>query len=147
MKLRVFAAKALLGGAALAGCVGTLAAETTTWFTVIGDPTLPGETTIQVDPVPLAVSETQRTMVVRVSRPKERTSQDGVRFRSFESQVLFDCKARAARFIRADFYREPLWAGTSYKSLVYPTDRIRPMAFREIEPNPAERIIRAACSF
>ncbi len=139
-------ARSLIVCFTLAAGAAVFAADTP-WLTVIGDPTQPGETTIQVNPVPVSVTDVERIMVVRVSRPKERTSPDGVRFRSFESHVRFDCTARTARFIHVDFFKQPIWTGAPFRRLVYAPDQIRPMAFREIEPNPAERIIRAACSF
>ena len=84
-------------------------------------------------------------MKVRVSRSAQRVSRDGVAFRSFEAEVVFDCARDGARFISADFYSLPPWQGESHKSLVYPNGSVRPMDFRGIEPNPRSRIIRAAC--
>lgn len=115
------------------------------WLTVIGDPEDAAVNTIEVNPVAVAVQGQQRTMKVRVSRSAQRVSRDGVTFRSFEAEVVFDCAKDRARFISADFYLQPLWQGESHKSLAYPNGSVRPMEFREIEPNPRSRIIRAAC--
>lgn len=115
------------------------------WLAVIGDPQDPAVNTIEVDPVAVAAHGQLRTMKVRVSRSAQRVSRDGVTFRSFEAEVVFDCARDRARFISADFYLLPLWQGESHKSLVYPNGSVRPMEFRDIEPNPRSRIIRAAC--
>ena len=115
------------------------------WLTVIGDPADPAVNTIEVNPVAVATQGQLRTMQLRVSRSAQRMSQDGVAFRSFEAEVVFDCARDGARFISADFYMLPLWQGESHKSLRYPNESVRPMEFRGIEPNPRSRIIRAAC--
>ena len=115
------------------------------WLTVIGDPEDPAVNTIEVNPVAVAAQGQLRTMKIRVSRSAQRVSGDGVAFRSFEAEVVFDCARDQARFISADFYLLPLWQGESHKSLVYLSDSVRPMEFRSIEPNPRSRIIRAAC--
>lgn len=117
----------------------------TNWFTVLGDTSDPLATTVAVDPVPQSVQGEQRTMRVRVNRPVERVTRDGVRFRSFQSSVLFDCTQKTARYVSVDFFLQPLWAGETYKSVTYPASDIRAMEFREVNPNPRDRIIRAAC--
>jgi hypothetical protein len=38
----------------------------------------------------------------------------------------------------------PLWQGQPHKVTDYANDR-RPMRFLDVEPNPTNRIIRAAC--
>jgi hypothetical protein len=116
------------------------------WLTVIGDPEDQAVNTIEVNPVAVAAQGQLRTMKIRVSRSEQRVSRDGVAFRSFEAEVVFDCARDRARFISADFYRLPLWQGESHKSLVYPNGSVRPMEFRDIEPNPRNRLIRAACT-
>ncbi|MES2945654.1 MAG: surface-adhesin E family protein [Pseudomonadota bacterium] len=137
--LRGFLAVWLLAGAAAA------VQAQTAWFTVMGDASDPTATTIEVDPIPVAVNGDQRTMRVRVNRTLQRTTRDGVNFRSFRSHVLFDCSNKTARYISVDFYMQPLWKGESHKTVDYPATDLRPMEFREVEPNPRDRIIRAAC--
>lgn len=115
------------------------------WFTVLGDAQDPNVTTIEVDPVPVAVYGEFRTMRVRVNRPVLRATREGTVFRSFTSKVLFDCSKKTARYISVDFYMQALWQGESYKSENYPASDLRAMEFREVNPNPRDRIIRAAC--
>jgi hypothetical protein len=115
------------------------------WFTVLGDPQDPLLNTIEVDPVPVSVQGESRTMKIRVSRSKPRTSWDGVPYRSYTSTVQFDCAHKSARYLSLDFYQQPLWQGEPHKTSTYPEGVVRYMAFRDVTPNPTQRLIRAAC--
>ncbi len=131
--------------AVLCAGLACLAGAQTPWLTVVGDAADPAVDTIEVDPVAVAIDGPARTMRVRVSRAQERTSTDGIVFMSYRSVVLFDCDKRSARFLSADFFRAPLWRGEAHESIVYASNLVRPVVFRGIEPNPLQRIIRAAC--
>lgn len=122
-------------------------AADTIWFTVIGDHLDPAAETVQVNPVPLSVTYSLRVMQVRASRATARTSWDNVPFRSYEATVEFDCTAGTARFQSLRYFMQPTWAGPSHKSMQYSPDNPRWMRFRDMAPNPTERIINAACSF
>jgi len=124
---------------------GTCAYAQTAWLTVLGDRDDPAVNTIEVDPVPVAVSEGLRTMRVRVSRSRDRTSWDGVPYRSYVSEVVFDCASRTARYSSLAFYRQALWGGEPHSTAVYTKANPRPMQFVDVNPNPTARIIRAAC--
>jgi hypothetical protein len=115
------------------------------WLTIVGDPDNPRENTVQVDPVPLSVSGENRTLRVRLSRSSQRVNPDGVPYRSFESTVLFDCATNTARYLETRFYDRPGWSGEVSKVLAYPDHPPRAMLFRDLEPNPSQRIIHAAC--
>ena len=117
----------------------------TPWLTIMGDPGDPSVNTIQVDPVPLSVSDGQRTMRIRVSRSAERVNWDGIPYRSYESTVLFDCLSNTGRYLEIRFYMQPGWMGEIHKAVTYPSTMPRWMLFREVEPNPYQRIINAAC--
>jgi hypothetical protein len=129
-------------------CVGLLACATAhaqpQWFTVTGNPQDVAVNTVQVDPVALSASGDLKTMNVRVSRSTQRLNWEKLPYRSYESQVVFDCRARKASYVAATFYMEPLWRGQPHKTTDY-VDSPRPMLFLDIEPNPTTRIIRAAC--
>lgn len=127
---------------ALLTCAAT--AHAIDWFTVVGDPADPRADTIQIDPVARRTDGPLRTMGIRVSRSVERTSAGGVVFRSYEGTVEFDCSRGTARFERTQFFAEPLWRKPG-PVVDFPRDDPRPMAFRLFEPNPNERVIRAAC--
>ena len=117
----------------------------TAWLTIVGDPRDPSVNTIEVDPVPLATSDGQKTMRIRVSRSEPRVNWDGIPYRSYESTVQFDCLGNTARYLEISFYMQPGWAGEIHKVVTYPASMPRWMLFREVEPNPYQRIIHAAC--
>ncbi len=116
----------------------------TTWFTVAGNPMDAAVDTVQVDPVALGIEGPLKTMNVRVSRSTLRTNWEGVPYRSYESEVAFDCRARRADYRMATFYMAPLWQGAPHVTTDYARDP-KPMVFRDMSPNPTSRIIRAAC--
>ena len=128
----------------LLAVVGGHAEAQTGWFTVTGNPVDASVDTVQVDPVALASSGSLKTMNVRVSRSAERLNWEKVPYRSYESQVVFDCRARKAAYRLATFYRQPLWEGPPHATTDYAANP-RPMLFLDVEPNPTNRIIRAAC--
>ncbi len=132
-------------GLALACSVALAQAAAPAWFTVVGDPDDAATNTVQVDPAALQVDGDRRTLRMRVNRSAERTNPLGVKFRSFESVVLFDCAARTAGYVRTEFHALPLWKGMPHQVIDYPPGTVSPMAFRDMTPNPAPRIIRAAC--
>ena len=115
------------------------------WFTVLGDPANTAINTIQVDPAPIEITGDTRKLRVRVSRSADRTSWDGVPYRSYDATVLFDCVKNTARYVQIQYYKQPSWQGTLYKSVNYGGVVPRWMQFREVEPNPNERIVQAAC--
>ena len=120
-------------------------AAPTPWLTVVGNPDDPRADTIQVNPLFIMKDGPQRVMEVRVSRSMERTSMDGIRFRSFQGLVAFDCQARVARFVSSQFYNAPLWRDPGAR-MDYPESRWRPVEFRGFSPNPRDRVVQAACS-
>lgn len=117
----------------------------TIWFNVLGDPSDPTVNTIEVDPTPVSINGDTRIMRVRVSRSAGRVSWDGVPYRSYVSEVFFDCRSNTARYITIDFYKLPAWKGQPHQHTVYSQSQPRLMEFRDVEPNPGQRIIRAAC--
>ncbi len=137
---------AIIVGSLLAGLsgVGSLHAQTR-WFNVLGDPKDTTVNTIEVDPVPVAVNGDLKTMKIRVSRSEQRKSWDGVPYRSYTSTVVFDCANKKALYQSLDFYMEPAWKGASHKTSTYTGDVKRPMEFRDVTPNPTQRLVRAAC--
>lgn len=125
-------------------CAASSAAAEINWFTVTGNPQRTDVDTIQVDPVALSRAAGTATMRVRVSRAAERTNWFGVPYRSYEGEVLFRCDVRQAEYLRATYFLEPLWRGPSHRVDDYKGER-PPMRFKGVDPNPTERIVRAAC--
>lgn len=131
----------------LACCIGSQLANAQAradWFTVTGNPGDPSVDTVQVDPVALSSEGVTKTMNVRVSRAVPRVNWDKLPYRSYESQVVFDCQARRASYAQVRYFMEPLWRGEPSAVGDY-TANPRPMLFRDMEPNPVSRIVRAAC--
>jgi len=116
------------------------------WFSIMGDAADESVNTIEVDPTPVSITGETRIMRVRVSRSQDRVNWDGVPYRSFVSEVLFDCPSNTARYLSIDYYRLPAWKGEPYLRRVYPQTEPRLMLFRDVEPNPHQRIIRASCN-
>lgn len=114
------------------------------WFTVMGDPDDASVNTVQVDP--LDHEGMARTKRVRVSRSTPRTSWDGVPYRSYVSIVSFDCEKNKARYLKITYYDEASWHGEPAKSVDYTKGPPRWMEFRDVLPNPTQRIINAACT-
>lgn len=131
-----------MGIAALVGVTGAQAQSN--WFTVAGNPSDPTVDTVQVDPVSVRGDRARPTMNVRVSRAVDRRNWEGVAYRSYESEVMFDCHARRAHYRQASFYAAPLWQGAVHTRTDYTGDP-KPMLFKDMAPNPTQRIVRAAC--
>ena len=116
------------------------------WFTIVGDKTDPTLDTIEVDPVPVSINGSHRIMQVRTSRSMPRTNWDGIPYRSYKAVVDFDCAAKTAEYQQMVYYMQPAWAGESHISTSYTKNNPRLMRFRDVKPNPVERIIKAACN-
>jgi len=138
---KLFVKTCVLAGLLLAG--GAWAQ--TQWFTVKGDPANPAVDTIEVDPSPVSVTAEAQTMRVRISRAQLRRDWEGVPYRSYEADVVFDCASKTARYSAMVFYMQPLWQGPSHKTSTYTRDNPRWMELRDVRPNPRQQIIRAAC--
>lgn len=126
----------------------TPASAAVDWLTVEGDSIEPFnvlQNVVQVDPESIRDTNGLRTMQIRVSRPDNRVSWDDVPYRSFTAQVEFDCEKKTARYRSLIYFMEPAWRGSSHETSVYAQEKYRPMAFRGMEPNPTQRIVRAAC--
>ncbi len=113
-------------------------------FTILGNPADPNADTILIDPTPVEVKGPFRWMTLHMNRARQRVSTDGISFRSFTSIVEFNCDKGTARFAKTQFYNDPLWTSPG-QSFNYPPTMVRPMAFRDVNPNPVERVIKAAC--
>lgn len=133
-----------LWAALFVGITGAAHAQTA-WFNIMGDPADDTVNTIEVDPIPVSVSGTQRVMRLRVSRSADRINWDGVPYRSYLAEVSFDCLTHTASYLAIDYFSVPRWLGEPSKRGVYQPADPRLMQFRDVVPNPAQRIIRAAC--
>lgn len=115
------------------------------WFNIVGDPTKPTEDVVEVDVGTLSPYQSTRTLLIRVNRTTHRTSWDGVAYRSYTAQVLFECTKPSAYYQSITFFKDPLWVGDT-TTVQYEKEPRREMQFRAIQPNPSARIVKAACS-
>ena len=125
-----------------------LAAAEGEWLTVVGDVSQPSEASkdaVQVNPSSISDASGLRVMQIRANRTENRVSWDGVHYRSFNATVEFDCEKKTARYLSLDYFMQPAWQGPSHKTSTYNREQFRPMAFTSMVPNPAARIVRAAC--
>jgi hypothetical protein len=115
------------------------------WFNIQGDPVDAAVDTVEVNPDPLTVNGPLRIMRVRVSRSGERKNWDGLPYRSFIADVLFNCNDNNARYVAMEYYMQPNWKGEPHATTRYAPSETRPMRFRDVTPNPTAQIIKAAC--
>lgn len=115
------------------------------WLTVVGNPGDPESDIVDIQPQSLPSSPGGANYLVRVNRAKLRSSWDDIPYRSYTTSVVIDCYAKKSRHVSIAFHMMPLWAGKPHKTQVFSAAEERPMLFLSIEPNPTDRIIRAAC--
>lgn len=140
--------KALAAGVLVCAGIGGAVAAGTEWLTMAGDAELPYKTAqnlIQVSPQSIQGTAELRTMDVRVNRSTLRTNWDGIPYRSYVGTVEFDCLKNTARYVVMNYYMAPVWDGPVHQTVTYPPEQQRLMAFREVSPNPLQRIVKAAC--
>ncbi|MBP7565314.1 MAG: hypothetical protein KA795_04840 [Burkholderiaceae bacterium] len=138
--------RTLIAAAFAAWCAAPVSAAERSWFTVVGHPDQADVDTIQVDVASIQGNENERTAMIRVSRASLRISPwADVKFRSFEALVHFDCPSRMARYRAVTYWSQPIWQGEPLRSVTFGPQSDSLMRFRGVEPNPAERIVRAAC--
>jgi hypothetical protein len=139
-------ARSLAAFALTAWCAVSVNAAERSWFTIVGDPDQADADTIQVDVASILGNDADRTAVIRVSRASLRISPWAeLQFRSFAALVHFDCVSRTARYREVTYWSQPIWRGQPLRSMEFGPQTQAVMRFRGVEPNPAERIIRAAC--
>ena len=115
------------------------------WLTLVGNPGDPQSDIVEIQPQSLPANPGFASYNVRVNRAMQRTSWDGVPYRSYTSSVLIDCAEKTGRYLSIAFHLMPLWHGKPHTTSAFSAAEPRPMQFRSIEPNPTQRIIRAAC--
>lgn len=129
----------------LIGCVWAPWAWADGWFTIMGDVTQIRSDVVQVQPTSIQRQGELRTLNIRVNRLKTRRNWHGVTYRSYEAKVLINCNQRHGEYLSLRTYSQALWMGET-QELKYDAP-LPPMRFIGIEPNPTDRIVRAACVF
>lgn len=117
----------------------------TDWLTIEGDGSNPAIDTVEVSPVFVVLNDQEQKTRIKVSRSTQRTSWEGIPYRSYEAEVIFNCSQNTARYFRIVFFMQPAWKGKPHKTAEYSLGTPRWMQFRNMNPNPTERIMRAVC--
>lgn len=116
------------------------------WLTLTGSPGDAASSYVQVDPTTVQVNGSHRIVNLRLSLAQERTTKDGLRFRSFNARVNVDCEARNARYVSATYFGHPDFVGEPIAVRVFEADDVRPMMLAGAPRDLAGRTINAACS-
>jgi hypothetical protein len=129
-------------------CLALLAATAVRaeWLTLTGSPGEASSSYVQVDPTTVEVRGTHRIVDLRLSLAQERTTRDGIRFRSFRARVDVDCEARNARYVNATYFGQPDFVGAPIAVRVFEPDDLRPMNLAGAPRDLAGRTVNAACS-
>lgn len=115
------------------------------WLTIMGDPTRQDVETVQVMADSVSLEGAIGSLRLRVSRTQSREGYDGQNYRSYVGWIKVNCPRREGRFQQLQFYSEPLWTG-EVRVANYTDPNMPQLQFKDIEPNPTARLIRAACS-
>lgn len=116
------------------------------WLTLNGSPGDANNSYVQVDPTSVEVNGSRRHVTLRMSLAEERTSKDGVRFRSYLARASVDCEARNARYLSATYFAHPHFVGEPVAVKHFEEDDVRPMTFKGAPVDLVGRTINAACS-
>jgi hypothetical protein len=116
------------------------------WLTLTGSPGDAASSYVQVDPTSVEVEGTRRGVTLRMSLAQDRTSKDGIQFRSFQARASVDCEARTARYASTTYFGQPNFVGEPVAVRHYEEDDIRPMTLAGAPPELAAKTINAACS-
>lgn len=127
-----------------AAACSALAAESM-WLTVVGDSGNAAMDTVEVDATSAVAFESMRLVKLRVNRAKPRTGFDGQPYRSYYSTAVMDCNGLKAWHRTLSLYEQPLWRG-KLRITEYTESDGREVAFADMEANPRDRLIKAACS-
>ncbi|MCE1191559.1 MAG: hypothetical protein LWW96_05330 [Acidovorax sp.] len=135
------------GAAALvcaAAACNALAGESM-WLTVVGDSGDAAVDTVEVDATSAVAFESMRLVKLRVNRAKPRTGFDGQPYRSYYSTAVVDCTELKSWHRTLSLFEQPLWRG-KLRIVEYTERDGREVAFADMEANPRDRLIKAACS-
>lgn len=132
--------------AVLALCAPALGADTPeSWLTVVGDPGNPAEDIVEVDATSAVAFESLRKVRVRVNRAELRNGFDGGPYRSYYSTAMVDCTEGKAWHRSVSLFDKPLWSG-KMRTVEYTERDGRIVTFSGMDPNPKERLLKAACA-
>lgn len=115
------------------------------WLTIAGDSATASEDTVEVDAASAIAFESMRLVKLRVNRAKPRTGFDGKPYQSYYSTAVVDCTEMKAWHRSLSLFEQPLWRG-KMRLAEYTESDGHTVAFAEMESNPKDRLIKAACA-
>ncbi len=129
---------------ALALGAGSLHADPL-WLTLTGDPTRADRDSVQVRVDSVSLNGSTGSLQLRVNRSQAREAFDGQTYRSYIGWIKVDCPQQEGLFQQLQYYTEALWTGDT-RVVNYVEPNTPRLLFKDMQPNPTERLIRAACS-
>jgi hypothetical protein len=133
--------------AVLACSAATAGAWTTepTWLPIAGDAQNAAADTVEVDATSAVAFESMRLIKLRVNRANPRAGFDGMLYQSYYSTAIVDCTALTAWHRSVSLFEQPLWRG-KMRILEYTESDGNAVAFSDMQANPKDRLIKAACA-
>ena len=127
----------------LAGCfiLPAVAQTNDLWFTLMGTLADGHTDTVQLNMSRISKAEHIESMELRVSLGERRTNGSEV-YQSYWSTIEIDCANSSIVHVEQRRYEGPRWTGAETFQRFTET---RPMAFTGLQPNPKERVLKAAC--
>jgi hypothetical protein len=123
---------------------GSLQAEPL-WLTLTGDPTRADRDSVQVRADSVALNGDTGSLQLRVNRAESRPAFDELPYRSYLGWIKVDCAHQEGLFQQLQYYTEALWTGET-RVANYTEPNMPKLMFKDMQPNPTTRLVRAACS-
>lgn len=123
---------------------GSLQAEPL-WLTLMGDPSRADRDSVQVRADSVALSGSTGSLQLRVNRAEPREAFDDQPYRSYLGWIKVDCTQQEGMFQQLQYYTEALWTGET-RVANYTEPNMPKLMFKDMQPNPTARLVRAACS-
>jgi len=115
------------------------------WLPIAGDAQSASTDTVEVDATSAVAFESMRLVKLRVNRAKPRVGFDGQPYQSYYSTAVVDCTVLKAWHRTLSLFEQPLWRG-KMRIMDYTESDDRTLSFADIQPNPKDRLIKAACA-
>lgn len=143
--MNLFFRSSLLALAWFTPVASTWATTEPMWLSIVGEAQNATADTVEVDASSAVAFESMRLIKLRVNRAKPRPGFDGLPYQSYYSTAIVDCTALKAWHRTISLFERPLWRGQMRIREYTETDG-HGVTFSEMEPNPRDRLIKAACA-
>lgn len=140
-----FLSRAIFAVLVCSAAMGCAWANEPAWLSITGDAQNAAMDTVDVDASSAVAFETMRLIKLRVNRAKPRPGFDGLPYQSYYSTAIVDCPALNAWHRTISLFEQPLWRG-QMRIKEYTESDGHGVTFSDMEPNPRDRLIKAACA-